>query len=646
MTRKNPHVASEIRTPDLPVLRWTPEHFCVRNARNRPTYALSLVFLAHKTAWHQYIFSHINNCVLTTEPHQKAGQVKASMPELYAAAAPDVWPGSWVHAQELTLPLSFTEQIRTLQGVSIAENANVKGLTTRPMRWSQRKRTRGQPIETWRWTFERDLKSREVTLQANPFSGEEDHRTVNRDVEVDLWERSEEQRGDSPGHCLRWGRGPQDSQQRCGGGPLREVWRAERWLSRPLPSQRKRTTGQSKGGGPLREIWRAKRWPSRPLPSQGKRTTGQPTEMWRWTTERDLKSREVTLQATAFPGEEDQRTVNRDVEVDLWERSEEQRGDPPDSIGSSRQARWRPLAATLHITLHTQARWRPLAVTLHITPHCTHRPDGGPLLPPCTSHHTAHTGQMEAPCCHLAHHTAHTGQMEAPCCHLAHHITLHTQARWRPLAVTLHITSHHITLHRQARWRPLAVTLHITLHTQARWRPLAVTLHTTSHCTDSQPDGGPLLPPCTSHHTAHTASQMEAPCCHLVHHITLHTQARWRPLAHHTAHTVSQMEAPCCHLTHHTTLHRQARWRPLAHHTAQTGQMEASCCHLAHRTAHTGQMAAPCCHLAHHNCTGLNEGINKISHSFCTMLDYIHSLTHKKRIRLLWIKKKWIRRNS
>ena len=30
-----------------------------------------------------------------------------------------------------TVPLSFTEEIRTLEGVSVAENANVKGLDSK-----------------------------------------------------------------------------------------------------------------------------------------------------------------------------------------------------------------------------------------------------------------------------------------------------------------------------------------------------------------------------------------------------------------------------------------------------------------------------------------------------------------------------------
>ena len=59
------------------------------------------------------MFSHINNCVLSTLTPQKAGQVKASIPGCYTAV----------------LPLSFTEEIRTLEGVSIAENVNAKGLT-------------------------------------------------------------------------------------------------------------------------------------------------------------------------------------------------------------------------------------------------------------------------------------------------------------------------------------------------------------------------------------------------------------------------------------------------------------------------------------------------------------------------------------
>ena len=51
------------------------------------------------------------------------------MPECYTAAAPDVWPVSFMSTCCRTvLPLSFTEEIRTLEGVSVAENANVKGL--------------------------------------------------------------------------------------------------------------------------------------------------------------------------------------------------------------------------------------------------------------------------------------------------------------------------------------------------------------------------------------------------------------------------------------------------------------------------------------------------------------------------------------
>ena len=51
------------------------------------------------------------------------------MPECYTAAAPGVWPGSSVSACSGTvLPLSFTEEIRTPERVSVAENANVKGL--------------------------------------------------------------------------------------------------------------------------------------------------------------------------------------------------------------------------------------------------------------------------------------------------------------------------------------------------------------------------------------------------------------------------------------------------------------------------------------------------------------------------------------
>ena len=51
------------------------------------------------------------------------------MPECYTAAAPDVGPGSFMSACYGTvLPLPFTEEIRTLHGVSVAENANTKGL--------------------------------------------------------------------------------------------------------------------------------------------------------------------------------------------------------------------------------------------------------------------------------------------------------------------------------------------------------------------------------------------------------------------------------------------------------------------------------------------------------------------------------------
>ena len=50
------------------------------------------------------------------------------MPECYTAAAPDVWPGSFMSACSGTaLPLSFSEVIRTTEGVSVAENVNVKG---------------------------------------------------------------------------------------------------------------------------------------------------------------------------------------------------------------------------------------------------------------------------------------------------------------------------------------------------------------------------------------------------------------------------------------------------------------------------------------------------------------------------------------
>ena len=76
-----------------------------------------------------YIFSHINNRVLTTVPPQTAGQVKTSMPECHTAAALDVWPGSFMCACSGTvLPLLFTEEIRTLDGVSVAENVNARGI--------------------------------------------------------------------------------------------------------------------------------------------------------------------------------------------------------------------------------------------------------------------------------------------------------------------------------------------------------------------------------------------------------------------------------------------------------------------------------------------------------------------------------------
>ena len=51
------------------------------------------------------------------------------MPECYTSAAPDVWPGSFMSACSGTvLPLSFTEEVRTLEGVSVAQNANTKRL--------------------------------------------------------------------------------------------------------------------------------------------------------------------------------------------------------------------------------------------------------------------------------------------------------------------------------------------------------------------------------------------------------------------------------------------------------------------------------------------------------------------------------------
>ena len=53
------------------------------------------------------------------------------MSECYTAAALDVWRGSFMSACSGTvLPLSFTEEIQTLEGVSAAENANyAKGLS-------------------------------------------------------------------------------------------------------------------------------------------------------------------------------------------------------------------------------------------------------------------------------------------------------------------------------------------------------------------------------------------------------------------------------------------------------------------------------------------------------------------------------------
>ena len=46
-------------------------------------------------------------------------------------------------------PLSFTEEIRTLEGVSVAENANVKGLTpSQPVYLSQGERQRITKGET------------------------------------------------------------------------------------------------------------------------------------------------------------------------------------------------------------------------------------------------------------------------------------------------------------------------------------------------------------------------------------------------------------------------------------------------------------------------------------------------------------------
>ena len=56
------------------------------------------------------------------------------MPKCYSAAAPDVWPGLFMSACCGTvLPLSFTEEIQTLEAVSVAENVNVKGLKQKTM---------------------------------------------------------------------------------------------------------------------------------------------------------------------------------------------------------------------------------------------------------------------------------------------------------------------------------------------------------------------------------------------------------------------------------------------------------------------------------------------------------------------------------
>ena len=66
------------------------------------------------------------------------------MPECYTVAAPDVWPGSFMSACSGTvLPLSFTEEIQTPEGVSVAENENVKGL-----RKHSGKRHR-YPVQPW-----------------------------------------------------------------------------------------------------------------------------------------------------------------------------------------------------------------------------------------------------------------------------------------------------------------------------------------------------------------------------------------------------------------------------------------------------------------------------------------------------------------
>ena len=51
------------------------------------------------------------------------------MSECYTSAALDVWPGLFMSACFATvLPLSFTEEIQTLEGVSAAKNVNANGL--------------------------------------------------------------------------------------------------------------------------------------------------------------------------------------------------------------------------------------------------------------------------------------------------------------------------------------------------------------------------------------------------------------------------------------------------------------------------------------------------------------------------------------
>ena len=51
------------------------------------------------------------------------------MPECYITAAPDVSADSSLSAcSGIVLPLSFIEEIRTLEGVAVAENVNEIGL--------------------------------------------------------------------------------------------------------------------------------------------------------------------------------------------------------------------------------------------------------------------------------------------------------------------------------------------------------------------------------------------------------------------------------------------------------------------------------------------------------------------------------------